>query len=230
LSYQAHRLRNSREFDLGFQERKDQKDLEPEGAVVSVKKLLDQIVSEIVVCTKCRLYEGRRNAVPGEGSSKSQVIFVGEGPGGVEDVRGRPFVGPAGKLLDVLLSEASLDRKDVFICNIVRCRPPKNREPLPDEVQACTPYLDRQIAAIQPGFIVTLGNHSTRYMFSKAGLPFDGITGAHGEFHEVTFENLRITVYPTFHPAAALYSGSYRNMLIEDFRLLRNRLEKRRQD
>jgi uracil-DNA glycosylase family 4 len=218
------RLRGCVTRVVGFEvyiDGKQDGNLQLEDADLSRPEFLAQIASEIVVCTKCRLFRDRKKAVPGEGSPRSRVMLIGEGPGRTEDVEGRPFVGQAGKFLDELLSEACLRRKDVFICNVVRCRPPRNRDPLPDEVQACTPYLDRQITVIKPRYIVTLGNHSTRYVFFKGAIPFRGITQARGKFYEATILNRQVTVYPTFHPAAALYNGSYKTRLIEDFGLLK---------
>jgi uracil-DNA glycosylase family 4 len=194
---------------------------------LSRKELLDAIASEITVCPKCRLSKTRKNAVPGEGKPDSQIMFIGEGPGRSEDIEGRPFVGQAGKLLGTLLSEACLSREDVFICNVVRCRPPRNREPLPDEVQACTPYLDRQIGAIQPKVVVTLGNCSTAYIFSKAKLQFSGITQARGRFYEESILGVQVTLFPTFHPAAALYNAGYKDLLVRDFQLLGSKLVER---
>jgi len=185
-----------------------------------VEELLEAIAGEIMFCPRCRLSETRKKAVPGEGSARSIVMFVGKGPGRNEDVEGRPFMGQAGKFLDELLTEASLVRDEVFICNVVRCRPPENRDPLPYEVDACTPYLNRQIALIKPKVIVSLGKHSTAYMFSKAKLPFDSMTKARGKVHRTRLWGMQITIFPTFHPAAALYNGEYKNQLVEDFRLL----------
>jgi DNA polymerase len=195
--------------------------------ILSKKELLDIIASEIVVCTKCRLSRNRKNAVPGEGSPDSQIMFIGEGPGRTEDVEARPFVGQAGKFLEALLSEISLVREGVFICNIVRCRPPSNRQPLPDEIHACTPYLNRQIKAIQPKIIVTLGNCSTGYIFSKASLSFRSITQMHGRPYKKNILGMTVTVFPTFHPAAALYSAKYKEQLTEDFQTLRSELLKK---
>jgi uracil-DNA glycosylase family 4 len=194
---------------------------------LSRKELLEAIASEIIVCPKCRLSKARKKAVPGEGKPDSQIMLIGEGPGRSEDVEGRPFVGQAGKLLETLLSEADLSRENVFICNVVRCRPPRNREPLPDEVQACTPYLDRQIGVIQPKVIVTLGNCSTAYIFSKAKLHFSGITRARGRFHEASILGVQVTLFPTFHPAAGLYSARYKEHLVRDFQLLGSKLVER---
>jgi len=193
---------------------------------LSKQALLDVIASEVIVCVKCHLWKTRRNAVPGEGKGDANVMLVGEAPGYWEDIEGRPFVGAAGKLLVTSLADIELARKDVFICNILKCRPPANREPSPIEVQTCTPYLDRQLLAIQPKFLVTLGNYPTAYLFSKAALPFDGITRMRGKLHEVSILGIRLTIFPTFHPAAALYNAKYRKQLTSDFKQLGEELEK----
>lgn len=195
---------------------------------MSRKEALDSIASEIVVCPKCRLSKSRKKAVPGEGSPESAVMLVGEGPGRNEDLQGRPFVGQAGKFLNELLAEAGLTRERVFICNVVRCRPPNNREPLPDEIETCTPYLDRQIKVVQPRLIVTLGKHSTSHFFSKLSLSFRGITKAHGKAKDVSFLGLGLTLFPTLHPAAGLYSAEYKRFLTHDFQQLKGTLEKHR--
>lgn len=187
-------------------------------------ELLEAVASEVRVCTKCDLWRIRKNAVPGEGNPDARAMFVGEAPGYWEDVKGKPFVGAAGKLLEMLLAEASLSRSMVFICNVLKCRPPRNREPLPSEIQTCTPYLDRQIKAIEPKLIVTLGNHSTAYIFLKAGLPFSGITQTKGKFYQANILGLAVTVFPTFHPAAGLYNAKYKQLLIEDFKLLKTKI------
>jgi len=191
---------------------------------LSGNELLDAVASEVIACHKCPLWKNRKNAVPGEGNPESPIMFIGEAPGQSEDIEGRPFVGAAGKFLETLLSEICLSRNDVFICNIVKCRPPRNREPMPNEIQTCTPYLDRQINIIKPKIIVTLGNYSTAYIFSKANLLFNGITQARGKFYQATILNMQMTVFPTFHPAAALYSAKYKEMLQRDFQLLKNKL------
>lgn len=188
---------------------------------MSKRELLGAIAAEIVICRKCELWKTRKNAVPGEGSPESQMMFIGEAPGYWEDIKGKPFVGAAGKFLDTLLSEIGFSRETVFIGNILKCRPPRNRKPLPDEIQKCTPYLDNQIRIIQPKFIVTLGNYSTVYIFSEATLPFSGITQAHGKFYETSILDMPVTIFPTFHPAAALYSGKYKELLQQDFQLLK---------
>lgn len=194
---------------------------------LSVKAGLDAVAAEIVVCPKCRLSKTRKNAVPGEGKPESSIMFIGEAPGYWEDAKGKPFVGAAGKFLTILIGEIGFSRSDVFITNIVKCRPPRNREPLPDEIEMCTPYLNRQIKLIQPKLIVTLGNNSTAYVFSKANLSFSGITQARGKFYETFILDMNIVVFPTFHPAAALYSAKYKEQITKDFKLLRCELAKR---
>ena len=184
------------------------------------------IAQQILNCRKCPLHKTRKNPVPGEGNPQAKIMFIGEAPGYWEDVKGKPFVGAAGKFLDTLIAILNLSRKDVFITNVLKCRPPKNREPSPNEVQQCTPYLDKQIRIIQPKFIITLGNYSTGYILSKAGLPFNGITQAHGKFYETTILDLHVTVFPTFHPAAGLYSGRYKKLLQQDFQLLKKEISK----
>jgi DNA polymerase len=152
-------------------------------------------------------------------------MFIGEAPGYSEDVKGKSFVGDAGKFLDILLEEANLLRDSVFITNIVKCRPPNNREPSTEEIKTCSPYLDRQIQLIKPKIIITLGNHSTAYIFHKVGLPFDGITQVHGKFFEIFISKTQTTVFPTFHPASALYNPMYKNLLLQDFKMLKAHLQ-----
>jgi len=191
------------------------------------KELLNAVAAEVTVCKKCHLWKTRKNAVPGEGNPNTQIMFIGEAPGYWEDVKGKPFVGAAGNFLDMILSEIGFLRNGVFIGNVLKCRPPRNREPQSEEIQTCTPYLDRQVKIIQPKFIVTLGNHSTAYIFSKANLRFTSITQAHGKFYETTILGVKVTIFPTFHPAAALYSAKYKEQITSDFKLLKQELEKR---
>ena len=175
-------------------------------------------------CTKCCLSQTRKNIVIGEGNEHAQVMFIGEAPGYYEDVEGQPFVGSAGKFLNQLLEQAGLKRTDVYITNILKCRPPNNREPQPEEVEKCTPLLENQIKSIQPNIIITLGNHATEFIFSKVGLQFYGITRHHGKPHEVSLLGLKVKIFPTFHPASALYHGEYKTLLMEDFNKLRSLL------
>ena len=166
---------------------------------------LDAIAAEVRACTACRLHAGRLNAVPGEGDPMTEVVFVGEGPGVTEDRLGRPFVGRAGDLLVRLLASIGWQRADVFITNVVKCRPPDNRDPEPDEVAACAPYLRRQLEALDPALIVTLGRHSmSRFM------PGTTITRAHGTSAPVDPATGAATarVFAMYHPAAALRAAA----------------------
>ena len=177
----------------------------------------EQLIQNIKTCTLCGLSQNRVNAVPGEGSRNADIMFIGEGPGFYEDRDGRPFVGPAGKLLDDMLASIGLARGDVYITNMVKCRPPNNRDPLPVETSACQPYLDQQLEMISPKVVVTLG----RYSFSKF-FPGEPISKARGKPRR--WKNL--TVYPMYHPAAALHNPRLRPVIEDDFRSLRSLTEK----
>lgn len=166
----------------------------------------------IVTCEKCRLCKDRKHAVPGEGNINARIIFVGEAPGADEDTQGRPFVGRSGQFLSELMSKIGLDRRNVWIGNVIKCRPPENRDPMFDEVRACTPYLEKQIEMINPKVIVTLGRFALEYFIPKAR-----ISEAHGTPYRV---KNRI-VFPLYHPAAALRNDIIRKMLHEEFRKLK---------
>jgi len=168
---------------------------------------LTDLYDEIRACQKCILSQGRTNAVPGEGPEDADILFIGEGPGFHEDRQGRPFVGAAGKYLDELLNKIGLERKDVYIANVVKCRPPGNRDPQPEEIAACRPYLDRQIDIIRPRLIVTLGRFSMQRYFPGAS-----ISRIHGRPKRVG----NIIYYPMFHPAAALHQPRWRSLVEED--------------
>ncbi len=169
---------------------------------------LAQVAAEVRVCPRCELSRTRTKAVPGEGPLTARVMLVGEGPGWHEDQQGRPFVGNAGKFLNELLAKAGLKREDVFITNVVKCRPPGNRDPLPDEIAACAPYLERQIAAIDPEVIVTLGRFSMARWF-----PGERISRIHGQ----PKRDGRRLIVPMYHPAAALHQAALRGAIEEDF-------------
>jgi uracil-DNA glycosylase family 4 len=172
---------------------------------------LEELADQIRVCTNCSLCEGRTQAVPGDGPATARVFFIGEGPGYYEDKSGLPFVGAAGKFLDELLGLAGLRRSDVFITNVVKCRPPNNRDPQDDEIRACGRWLDGQLDAVSPPVVVTLGRHSmNRY------LPGESISRVHGQPRAVG----GMVVVPMFHPAAALHQQRYRALIEEDFRRL----------
>jgi len=192
--------------------------------------MMKKIASEIRICAECPLAEERKNAVPGEGAISSKVVFVGEAPGYWEDIKGSPFVGAAGKVLDGLLEWIGLPRKHVFITNVVKCRPPENRDPKPIEIAKCTSlYLDRQIGLIKPRVVVTLGRHSTAYILSKAGFEdVNSITKFRGRVYSTIFLNLRLAVVPMYHPASVLHNPKYREDLESDFQLLKKELRKRR--
>jgi len=194
---------------------------------LSGEELLASVAAEVVICTLCPLSKSRKKAVPGEGDPETRVMLIGEAPGSSEDLQGRPFVGAAGKFLETLLAGIGLSRDEVFICNVVKCRPPGNRSPRPLEVQTCTPYLERQIEIIKPKLLVTLGSCSTAYIFSRAYLPFTGITAVRGKIGRVILHDVSMTIFPTFHPAAALYSAKYREQITADFKLLKEELDTR---
>jgi len=162
---------------------------------------LTDLYAQIVGCKRCALAQGRSNAVPGEGPENAQIVFIGEAPGFHENRLGRPFVGAAGQFLEELLASIQMRRDDVYICNVIKCRPPNNRDPLPNEIAACSAYLDRQIELIKPRLIVTLGRYSMAKFMPKASISkVHGVSSKIGEF----------VVLPLFHPAAALHQPKYR--------------------
>ena len=186
------------------------------------QELLDEIADKIRNCKKCPLWQHRRNAVPGEGSPDAEIMFIGEAPGYHEDLQGRPFVGAAGKLLTELIEGIGLRRENVFITNVVKCRPPNNRDPTDDEISACSPYLDEQIKILSPKIIVTLGRHSTIYILRKAGISVSGISQVRGRVFDITFDDIKVRVIPTYHPAAALYNPKLKADLEKDFNFIRS--------
>ena len=171
------------------------------------------LVQQISTCTRCSLSEGRTQSVPGQGNLNSDIMFIGEGPGFHEDRQGIPFVGPAGNLLNQMLASIGLAREDVYITNMVKCRPPNNRDPFPVEIRSCAPYLDRQIEMIQPKVIVALG----RYSFAKF-FPNESISRARGKPRDWN----GLVVYPMYHPAAALHNPGLRPAIERDFAMLPN--------
>jgi DNA polymerase len=170
---------------------------------------LNVLEAEVRSCPLCRLCQTRKLAVPGEGDRRARIMFIGEAPGFWENEQGRPFVGQAGHLLEELLAGIGLRREDAYITNVVKCRPPNNRDPLPDELAACHPYLERQIALIQPRLIATLG----RFSMAKFFPPGKGMRDLHGK----TTRYGRITCLALYHPAAALRQGALKQVLQEDF-------------
>ena len=176
---------------------------------MSTEEILKEVAAEVSTCTKCDLCKGRTKAVPGEGNPYARVMFIGEGPGFHEDRQGRPFVGPAGQFLDELLASINLKRADVFITNVVKCRPPGNRDPLPAEINACNNYLERQIAAINPQVIVTLGRFSMAKFFGG-----EKISTIHGRARKI---DGRICI-AMYHPAAGLHQQSLKDTIRSDFK------------
>ncbi|RLI02188.1 uracil-DNA glycosylase [Candidatus Bathyarchaeota archaeon] len=183
--------------------------------VLEFKKLEDEIKS----CKKCELWKTKRNYVIGEGDYDTKLMFIGEAPGREEDLQGRPFVGSAGKLLTELIEKViGLKREKVYIANVLKCRPPNNRDPNPDEIKACTPYLIKQIELIEPSFIVCLGRHSARFIFELFGLKFPSLTRVKGKiFKVITSHGKSIHVMATYHPAAVLYRPLLKDEYVKDF-------------
>jgi len=174
---------------------------------------LREYAEETGSCTRCTLAKGRTQVVFGSGSPNAELMFVGEAPGFHEDQQGLPFVGQAGKLLERLLEGIGLTRGDVYIANVLKCRPPGNRDPVQDEIAACEPHLFRQIELIQPTMVATLGNFATKLLSGRPA----GITRVHGYEQEVTLGTHTVLLYPLYHPAAALYTPSMLKVLEEDF-------------
>lgn len=181
-------------------------------AELGVDSALRDLYERIADCPNCPLARTRTQTVPGSGPATSEVMFIGEAPGQREDEQGLPFIGPAGRFLDELLGVAGWSREDVYIANVVKCRPPGNRDPLPEEIAACRPYLDEQFTIVDPRLIVTLGRFSMQRWFPDAA-----ISRIHG--HPRHLEDDRVVV-PMYHPAAALHNGSLREVIVEDFRAL----------
>jgi uracil-DNA glycosylase len=188
-----------------------------EAAAVAVTERAELSLSayagEVAGCTKCALSKGRTQVVFGSGSSNAELMFVGEAPGFHEDKQGVPFVGAAGQLLNKLLAGIGMTREDVFVVNVLKCRPPGNRDPQQEEIEACEPHLWKQIELIQPKVIATLGNFATKLL---SGKPL-GITRVHGVEQEVVLGGNRVMLYPIFHPAAALYTPRMLEVLEADF-------------
>jgi uracil-DNA glycosylase len=182
---------------------------------------LVELYHEVKSCQRCPLYATRTQVVFGSGNADADLMFVGEAPGFHEDQQGRPFVGAAGKLLDKLLDEIGMSREDVFIANVLKSRPPGNRDPQLEEIEACTPFLTRQIELIEPRVICTLGNFSTKLLTRRQ----DGITRVHGRPQDHVIAGLPIRIYPIFHPAAGLRSTAMLETLRQDFQQLPELLE-----
>lgn len=184
-----------------------------------VEETLDQLAKEVSVCTKCTLHVSRKKSVPGDGSATAEIMFIGEGPGFYENEQGHPFVGESGKFLDRLLAQANMTRAEVFITNVVKCRPPKNRDPFPEELSACDEYLEMQINAINPSIIVTLGQFSMGKF-----IPNVKISVVHGQMRKIGDR----FVIPMFHPAAALHRPEISTVILADFARLPDQIKEAR--
>ncbi|MEM1578357.1 MAG: type-4 uracil-DNA glycosylase [Archaeoglobaceae archaeon] len=191
-----------------------------------MESLLD-IEREIFECRKCELFKTKTKYVPGSGNPKAEIVFVGEAPGKEEDQTGEPFVGSAGKLLNEMLASIALNRREVFICNVLKCRPPNNRDPLPNEIEACGGYLLRQLEVIKPVVIVCLGRFSASYIFGSFGLQFESISKMCGKIFEVETWGKKVRIIPLYHPAAILYKPQLRKEYEEHFKMLGKFLKSR---
>ncbi|MBP7859600.1 uracil-DNA glycosylase [Patescibacteria group bacterium] len=183
---------------------------------ITKKDIFVKMNRAIVSCKKCRLCQTRKNAVSGEGNINAKVVFVGEAPGQQEDDQGRPFVGRSGMLLNELMAQIGLNRGVVWIGNVIKCRPPENRDPMVDEIRACKPFLERQISIINPKIIVTLGRFAMEYF-----LPNEKISNAHGKAYKIK----SILLVPLYHPAAALRNPIIKQVLVKDFQFVKKILE-----
>jgi len=191
----------------------------------SRQAVLARIAGEVSKCTRCPLYFSRTKTVPGEGDPCPEVVFVGEAPGFNEDQQGRPFVGAAGALLTELIESIGLKRSEVFITNVVKCRPPQNRDPREEEIAACLPFLREQLRTLAPRIIVMLGRHSARTILGLYGQRgVDSIMSVRGRVFKVETEWGEVSLLPTLHPAAALYNPRLRSLLEDDFRKLKSLL------
>ncbi len=185
---------------------------------------IEKIVDLVKNCKKCSLHTTRNNPVVGEGSLNAKIMFIGEAPGSYEDRKGRPFVGKAGKILDELLDSIGLKKNEIYISNIIKCRPPNNRNPLKIEIKMCSEFLDKQIEIIRPKVIVPLGKFANLYISKKFGLKFEKISRIHGMILLVNTNFGTLKIIPIYHPAAAIYNINIKNILFEDFKMIAQNL------
>ena len=173
---------------------------------------LKYIASLVADCQKCSLFKTAHNPVPGDGNPEADIVFIGEAPGAQEDQQGLPFVGNSGKLLDKLLNTIQVNRSDVFICNILKHRPPDNRDPNPEEIKVCSPFLKAQLEIIKPKVIITLGRFSMNYFF-----PEESISRVHGQIRQLLWQGINLCIIPVYHPSAGLRNGAMLTALQTDF-------------
>ena len=184
--------------------------------------IINNLNKSIKSCNKCDLWKSQTNYVIGNGSLNSKIFIIGEAPGYNEDIKGIPFIGKAGKILDDLLFSINLNRSDVYITNILKCRPPKNRNPLHNEIKSCIEYLNNELEVIKPNIIITLGSFSSNYIFNKFKLRFEKISNIHGKIYTVNSSNNKLYILPQYHPAVAVYNPNKIDLLIDDFRIIKN--------
>jgi len=184
---------------------------------------LKEIKDKVLKCKKCSLYKNRNYPVIGQGSHDAEIMFIGEAPGAQEDKTGHPFCGRAGTILDELLNSVSIKRKDIYICNILKCRPPSNRDPEIKEIKACTPYLEKQIEIIKPKIICSLGRYSMEFLMKKFGLEdkIELISKIHGNLFEIKIGSQKLKFVAFYHPAVATYNPNMKESLKKDFQILK---------
>lgn len=190
---------------------------------MSKKQEMKNIADLVKNCKKCNLWKTRNKPVIGDGSVDADIMFIGEAPGYNEDRQGLPFVGKAGGVLDQLLESVGLQRQDVYIANILKCRPPKNRNPFESEIITCTRYLNKQIEIIQPKLIISLGNFASSFTFKKFGLKYDKISSVHGKIFQINTIFGDKKIIPMYHPAVATYNPNIKDILIKDFKSIRKK-------
>ena len=193
--------------------------------ITMTDEVAEALEQEILTCTRCRLSGGRTHAVPGEGPVPARILLVGEAPGEKEDRSGRPFAGRAGAVLNRLLASIGLSRNDVFITSILKCRPPENRDPKGDEIAACKPFLDRQIALLRPFVIVPMGRFSAGVIMGQFGVPGGRISEIHGTAFRAEAPHGPVVIFPVYHPAVVTHNPPLRRELEADFRKLNDILE-----
>jgi uracil-DNA glycosylase len=181
---------------------------------------LDTLKKQITQCKKCDLYKTKTHYVIGNGTHEPEILFIGEAPGFHEDQQGIPFVGRAGKVFDELLQSIALTRNQVYVCNILKCRPPENRNPLESEIKACTPFLDKQIQILKPAIIGTLGNFASSYILEKFGFKQEKIGKIHGKTYHIKNLIFESKIIPLYHPASAVYNSSMKPTLLNDFQII----------
>ena len=186
---------------------------------------LENIKKKVINCKKCDLYRTRTNPVFGNGKNNSEIFFIGEAPGRNEDKQGLPFVGRAGRILDELLDSINIDRNNVYISNIIKCRPPKNRNPKKNEIKICSKYLNEQLDIIKPKIIIPLGNYASMFILEKFGYGVDKISNIHSKIFTYESKYGEIKIIPMYHPAAVIYNPNKKEILFKDFNNIKYVLE-----